>query len=128
MKAGEPSDPYLMTGFDNKVLHLTHEIDATVEFAVEVDFLGNGTWKRYGSFTRACRGLRSSRVHARFQRPLGAGYGWRATVWQLPISRILDLGRAVANGHQSSATGRRSRAVRSGFDRLRPLQMCRFGG
>ena len=27
MKAGEPSDPYLMTGFDKKVLHLTHDSD-----------------------------------------------------------------------------------------------------
>ncbi|MBZ0292932.1 MAG: hypothetical protein K8L99_10255, partial [Anaerolineae bacterium] len=50
VKAGEASDPYLMTGFDKKVLHLTHESDETVNFKVEVDFLGNGSWKTYSSF------------------------------------------------------------------------------
>jgi hypothetical protein len=47
VKAGEPSDPYLMTGFDKKVLHLAHDSDGCVGFTVEVDFLGNGTWKEY---------------------------------------------------------------------------------
>ena len=46
-RAGEPSDPYLMTGFDKKVLHLCHDNDETVDFQIEVDFLGNGTWKVY---------------------------------------------------------------------------------
>jgi hypothetical protein len=49
--ANAPSDPFLMTGFDKKVLHLTHDEKTEVEFKVEVDFLGNGTWKKYESFT-----------------------------------------------------------------------------
>ena len=49
--AGQPSDPYLMTGFEHKVLHLTHEATADVTFSIEVDFLGNGTWKRYAQLT-----------------------------------------------------------------------------
>ncbi|MBZ0297775.1 MAG: hypothetical protein K8L99_34790, partial [Anaerolineae bacterium] len=51
VKAGEASDPYLMTGFDKKVLHLTHEADDAVAFRIEVDFLGNGSWKTYGQLT-----------------------------------------------------------------------------
>jgi hypothetical protein len=47
VRAGEPSDPYLMTGYDQKVLHLTHEAASTVEVTVEVDFLGTGAWRRY---------------------------------------------------------------------------------
>lgn len=47
--AVEPSDPYLMTGFDKKVLHLVHESGPEVEITVEVDFLGDGTWKKYES-------------------------------------------------------------------------------
>jgi hypothetical protein len=47
VSAGEPSEPYLMTGFDQKVLHLCHDNDHTVEFSIEVDFLGNQTWKTY---------------------------------------------------------------------------------
>ena len=48
IKANEPSDPYLMTGFEHKVLHLSHEADHAVTFTVEVDFMGNGKWKTYG--------------------------------------------------------------------------------
>ena len=47
VKGGQPSDPYLMTGFDQKVLHLAHEADSAVNFKVEVDFLGNQSWKTY---------------------------------------------------------------------------------
>ncbi|MCM3746317.1 hypothetical protein M3223_03010 [Paenibacillus pasadenensis] len=47
VKAGVASDPYLMTGFDNKVLHLSHESSETIAFDIEIDFLGNGTWKKY---------------------------------------------------------------------------------
>ena len=43
------SDPYLMTGFDKKVLHLSHDASETVRFTVEVDFLGCGAWKTYTS-------------------------------------------------------------------------------
>lgn len=47
VKAGDVSDPFLMTGFDKKVVHIGHDADKTVRFTVEVDFLGNGTWKTY---------------------------------------------------------------------------------
>jgi hypothetical protein len=48
--ADAPSDPYLMTGFDQKVLHLLHDAARSVRMTVEVDFLGNGTWCAYGEF------------------------------------------------------------------------------
>ncbi len=47
VEAGQASDPYLMTGFDQKVLHLSHNHAGEVTFSVEVDFLGNGSWKVY---------------------------------------------------------------------------------
>ncbi len=47
VEAGAPSDPFLMTGFDKKVLHISHDRDEAVEFRVEVDFLGTGAWKTY---------------------------------------------------------------------------------
>ena len=40
------SDPFLMTGFDKKTLHLKNESDVKASVAIEVDFLGNGTWSR----------------------------------------------------------------------------------
>ncbi|MFH1739214.1 MAG: hypothetical protein ABIH23_09415, partial [bacterium] len=45
--AGTVSDPFLMTGFDKKVVHLSHDADNTVNFTLEIDFLGNGTWKTF---------------------------------------------------------------------------------
>jgi len=47
VKAGQVSDPFLMTGFDKKVVHVTHDSEEHVEFAFEVDFLGDGSWQRY---------------------------------------------------------------------------------
>ncbi|MGD2175198.1 MAG: hypothetical protein PVJ27_07330 [Candidatus Brocadiaceae bacterium] len=49
VRAGEHSDPYLMTGFEGKVLHLSQSGDETVTFGVEVDFQGTGSWHRYAS-------------------------------------------------------------------------------
>lgn len=42
VRAGEPSDPYLMTGFDKKCLHLENLGDATITVTVEVDVHGHG--------------------------------------------------------------------------------------
>ena len=56
VEAGTTSDPFLMTGFDKKVVHLTHDADRTVGFTIEVDFLGNGTWKTYKTIKVPARG------------------------------------------------------------------------
>lgn len=47
---GEVSDPYLMTGFDQKCLHLVNRGEAANEVTMEVDFLGNGAWHGWRSF------------------------------------------------------------------------------
>lgn len=48
---GEPSDPYLMTGFDKKCLHVTHDAGREVEFRVELDFMGHGRFEHYTTVT-----------------------------------------------------------------------------
>jgi hypothetical protein len=45
--ARQPSEPFLMTGFDKKMLHL--KTDRQVSVTVEIDFLGDGSWERYES-------------------------------------------------------------------------------
>ena len=47
VRAGEPSDPYLMTGYDRKALRLSHDAKADVRFTIEVDFLASGHWHAY---------------------------------------------------------------------------------
>jgi hypothetical protein len=49
VRQGEASDPFLFTGFEHKVLHLA--ADLAVEMEVQVDFLGNGSWKKYKRVT-----------------------------------------------------------------------------
>jgi hypothetical protein len=50
VKAGEPSDPYLMTGYDKKEMELKHDAGETVTFRIEVDINGKGLWKTYDTF------------------------------------------------------------------------------
>lgn len=45
VKAGTVSEPFLMTGFDKKILHI--RTDKSCDIQVEVDFLGNGEWSTY---------------------------------------------------------------------------------
>jgi hypothetical protein len=45
VEANEPSDPFLMTGFDKKCLHITTNLDG--RFTVELDFQGIGKWCPY---------------------------------------------------------------------------------
>ncbi|RJP21983.1 MAG: hypothetical protein C4527_22565 [Candidatus Omnitrophota bacterium] len=43
----EPSDPYLMTGYDHKEIILSHRSETTVNFTIEVDITGDGEWVSY---------------------------------------------------------------------------------
>jgi len=51
VEADIPSDPFLMTGFDKKVLHLTQNGPEEVDIVVEVDFRGDGTWSTCTTLT-----------------------------------------------------------------------------
>jgi len=48
---GVASDPYLMFGYERKVLELSHSNAAPVTFIVEVDFAADNTWSEYARFT-----------------------------------------------------------------------------
>ena len=51
VRASQPSDPYLMTGYDEKKMTLSHQADAPITFTVEVDVTSYGDWQAYDSFT-----------------------------------------------------------------------------
>ena len=51
--ADAASDPFLMAGYDHKVLELSHDSGGDVTFTIEVDFLGTGQWEVYGDLTVA---------------------------------------------------------------------------
>lgn len=54
--AGSTSDPYLLAGYSDRVLHLTHGTDEPVTFNLEIDADGRGVWTRYRSVTVAAGG------------------------------------------------------------------------
>ncbi len=61
VEADVPSDPFLMTGFEHKCVHFSHDHDGPVRFAIEVDFHGDGEWHflanevaQAGSYTHHC--------------------------------------------------------------------------
>jgi hypothetical protein len=51
VKAGEPSDAYLMTGYDRKRVELSHASQHPIEITLEVDIDGTGLWVPYATFT-----------------------------------------------------------------------------
>lgn len=51
VSANAPSDPYLMYGYRDKSLRLSHQSSFPVTFTVELDFLADNTWSRYAQFT-----------------------------------------------------------------------------
>ena len=51
VKAGVPSDPYLIGFYDKKTLTLSHQAKENVNMTVEVDPTGNGDWMEYAVYT-----------------------------------------------------------------------------
>lgn len=51
VKAGTPSDPYLIGFYDQKQLNLSHQNSEPVTFALEADPTGNGDWMEYARYT-----------------------------------------------------------------------------
>jgi hypothetical protein len=49
VQKGEPSDRYLMAGYDRKRLEISHEATEAVNVAVEVDPAGDGKWFPYAT-------------------------------------------------------------------------------
>lgn len=51
VKVNKPSDPYLIAGFDHRVMHLQNHENYPVKVRVEIDVMGNNNWKFHSSFT-----------------------------------------------------------------------------
>ncbi|MBL9202647.1 MAG: hypothetical protein JNL39_19195 [Opitutaceae bacterium] len=84
VKKDAPSDAFLFSGYEQRLLHLAHDAGAPVTFTLEVDRAGNGTWAE----------LRRIEVPA-------SGYAWLAfaesekAAW-LRVRSPRDLTRATA--------------------------------
>ncbi len=47
VRSGEPSDPYLMAGYDRKSLTLAHDALHAVTFQVDIDISGTEEWRTF---------------------------------------------------------------------------------
>ena len=47
VKAGVPSDPYLISHYDKKSLEISHDSNVAVTFKIEVEPVGHGPWMLY---------------------------------------------------------------------------------
>ena len=56
--AHNPSDPYLMTGYDRKTLTLSHEGEAPTSFRIEWDVTGTGHWQTYLTIPQLAPGIK----------------------------------------------------------------------
>ena len=50
VKAGVPSDPYLMTGYDKKSVLISNNSDSVSTITLQIDIDGTGNWVDYKSF------------------------------------------------------------------------------
>ncbi|TDW24499.1 hypothetical protein [Kribbella kalugense] len=85
VEAGVPSDPYLMTGFEHKCLHLSHDADTDVQFDLEVDFMGTGAFRRYRTITVEAGGYEA------FVFPTGFSAHWFRIVPSGPCEATAQL-------------------------------------
>jgi hypothetical protein len=70
VKAGEASEPFLISGYDERWLHLTHDARSPVIFSMEVDARGDDTWQEVTSIAVPAEGYTSLAV------PSDAREGW----------------------------------------------------
>jgi hypothetical protein len=67
LKAGEPSEPFLFSGFDHRMLHLAHQSGSAVSFQIEIDRAGNGEWAPLREISVKARGYAHAIFTAREQ-------------------------------------------------------------
>jgi hypothetical protein len=60
VKKDEPSDPFLFSGFEQRMLHLADDAGTPVTFTLEVDRAGNGQWTRLRSVEVPASGYAST--------------------------------------------------------------------
>lgn len=67
VKEGVPSDPFLVNGFDQKILHLAQTSDKSVSFTIQIDKTGRNQWEDYKTISVSANGYQYLIFPAQFQ-------------------------------------------------------------
>lgn len=125
--AGQASDPYLFSGYDHRQVHLSHESNIPVTFALEVDREGNGKWTQFRTIDVPAQGtvsrvFEASEIGAWIR--LVAGENAKSVTANFQY-RNADL-RPVKNDRQFAGVATPSRAAQT-FGLMRSLAHNRLG-
>ncbi len=66
MKAKNPLDPFLTTGFNKKVLLLNNDTRHAIDFTIKVNILDNNTWTIYKTTAVGAKGYNHHELFDRF--------------------------------------------------------------
>ena len=119
VKQNAPSDAFLFSGYDERILHLTHDAATPVTFTLEVDRTGNGTWTELRRVEVPATGYtwiafasseRAAWIRIRASRDLAhvtASFSYRNhdSRTSAPDARFAGLGEASATGALLHARG-----------------------
>jgi len=67
--AGQPSDPLLVAGFQKRALHFAHATNVPIQFSIQTDAAGNGTWTTWKTVTVGTNGYAYELLPATFAAP-----------------------------------------------------------
>ncbi|WP_242631720.1 hypothetical protein [Rubripirellula amarantea] len=84
-KAGIPSDPYLMTGYEHKSVELAHRSTTPVTITFEIDVDGSGLWVKYKDFSIPAN------VTATHEFPLGFSACWVRAISDSDVSASVQF-------------------------------------
>ncbi len=56
IKAGIPSEPFLIGGYTHRTIHLAHQADTAVTITLEIDARGDGHWGKWSTVNVPARG------------------------------------------------------------------------
>ena len=91
VQANQPSEPYLFNGFEKRIVHLCHDKDTPVTFALEIDTNGSGSWTENTSVVVPASG------YAYYVFPSGLNGQW------VRVKTDSDINSATAYFHYASS-------------------------
>jgi hypothetical protein len=98
VKAGVPSDPFLLAGFAKRALFLKHDGAAPTAFAFEIDEQGDGEWKPWRSVT-----IKAGEDSAWFEIPPTLAGAWIRAKTDRDVAKASVAFQYAANDGRSEA-------------------------